>query len=79
MVDVGINRLPDGKLVGDVDFESVQSIAEFITGKSTESDFTIVKPRSISGIEAAISIIPGAKLEGAIIKAGEVVEKAVII
>lgn len=56
----------------------IASIAEFITGKSTESDFTIVKPRSISGIEAAISIIPGAKLEGAIIKAGEVVEKAVI-
>jgi len=57
----------------------IASIAEVITGKSTESDFTVAKPRSISGIEAAIAIIPGAKLEGAIIKAGEaVVEKAVI-
>jgi RHS repeat-associated protein len=45
------------------------SVAEVVTGKSTESDFTAAKPRSISGMEAAISIIPGAKLEGAIIKA----------
>jgi methylenetetrahydrofolate dehydrogenase (NADP+) / methenyltetrahydrofolate cyclohydrolase len=31
ILDVGINRLPDGKLVGDVDFESVSGIAEYIT------------------------------------------------
>jgi methylenetetrahydrofolate dehydrogenase (NADP+) / methenyltetrahydrofolate cyclohydrolase len=31
VVDVGINRLPDGKLVGDVDFESVKEKAGFIT------------------------------------------------
>ena len=31
VIDVGINRLPDGKLVGDVDFESVAKIASAIT------------------------------------------------
>lgn len=31
VVDVGINRLPDGSLVGDVDFESVSEKAALIT------------------------------------------------
>lgn len=31
VVDVGINRLADGKIVGDVDFESVSKIASAIT------------------------------------------------
>ncbi|HEV3203010.1 MAG TPA: bifunctional methylenetetrahydrofolate dehydrogenase/methenyltetrahydrofolate cyclohydrolase FolD [Gemmataceae bacterium] len=31
VVDVGINRLPDGKLAGDVDFEPVRQIASAIT------------------------------------------------
>lgn len=31
VIDVGINRLPDGTLCGDVDFESVKDIADFIT------------------------------------------------
>lgn len=31
VIDVGINRLPDGKLVGDVDFESAKEVASFIT------------------------------------------------
>jgi methylenetetrahydrofolate dehydrogenase (NADP+)/methenyltetrahydrofolate cyclohydrolase len=31
VVDVGINRLPDGKLAGDVDFEAVKEIAGWIT------------------------------------------------
>lgn len=31
VIDVGINRLPDGKLCGDVDFESVQQVAGAIT------------------------------------------------
>ncbi len=57
----------------------IASIVEVVTGKSTESDFTVAKPRSISGMEAAISIIPGAKFEGALIKAaGAAVEKTTI-
>jgi len=31
IIDVGINRLDDGKLVGDVDFENVKDIASYIT------------------------------------------------
>jgi methylenetetrahydrofolate dehydrogenase (NADP+)/methenyltetrahydrofolate cyclohydrolase len=31
VVDVGMNRLPDGKLAGDVDFEAVRPIASAIT------------------------------------------------
>ncbi len=31
VVDVGINRLPDGKLVGDVDFDAVREVASHIT------------------------------------------------
>ena len=31
VIDVGINRLPNGKLAGDVDFESVKEVAGYIT------------------------------------------------
>ncbi len=31
VIDVGINRLPDGRIVGDVDFEGVAQKASFIT------------------------------------------------
>jgi methylenetetrahydrofolate dehydrogenase (NADP+)/methenyltetrahydrofolate cyclohydrolase len=31
VIDVGINRLPDGKLCGDVDFESAKEVASLIT------------------------------------------------
>ena len=31
VIDVGINRLPDGKIVGDVDFEGVKEKASWIT------------------------------------------------
>lgn len=31
VVDVGINRLPDGRLVGDVDYASVSEVASYIT------------------------------------------------
>lgn len=31
VIDVGINRLPDGKLCGDVDFDTIKEIAGFIT------------------------------------------------
>lgn len=31
VIDVGINRLPDGKLAGDVDFQGLQGIASLIT------------------------------------------------
>ncbi len=31
VIDVGINRLPDGKLCGDVDFDSAKAVAGWIT------------------------------------------------
>jgi methylenetetrahydrofolate dehydrogenase (NADP+)/methenyltetrahydrofolate cyclohydrolase len=31
VIDVGINRLPDGKLAGDVDFDAVKEVAGWIT------------------------------------------------
>ncbi len=31
VIDVGVNRLPDGKLCGDVDFSSVRSVASWLT------------------------------------------------
>jgi methylenetetrahydrofolate dehydrogenase (NADP+)/methenyltetrahydrofolate cyclohydrolase len=31
VLDVGINRLPDGGLCGDVDFDSVRAVAGWIT------------------------------------------------
>jgi len=31
VIDVGINRLPDGKLAGDVDFDSVRNVAGLLT------------------------------------------------
>jgi methylenetetrahydrofolate dehydrogenase (NADP+)/methenyltetrahydrofolate cyclohydrolase len=31
VIDVGINRLPDGRIVGDVDFDGVAQKASFIT------------------------------------------------
>lgn len=31
VIDVGINRMPDGKLAGDVDFESAREVAGWIT------------------------------------------------
>jgi len=31
VIDVGINRLADGSLAGDVDFESVQPVAGWLT------------------------------------------------
>ncbi len=31
LIDIGINRLPDGKLVGDADFEAISQKASYIT------------------------------------------------
>ena len=31
VIDVGINRMPDGKLKGDVDFENVSTKTSYIT------------------------------------------------
>jgi methylenetetrahydrofolate dehydrogenase (NADP+)/methenyltetrahydrofolate cyclohydrolase len=62
VVDVGINRLPDGRLVGDVDFEEVRKKASYITpvpggvGPMTVTmlvNNTIVAARASLGLQSA--------------------------
>jgi methylenetetrahydrofolate dehydrogenase (NADP+)/methenyltetrahydrofolate cyclohydrolase len=64
VIDVGINRLPDGRLVGDVDFEGVRQKASYITpvpggvGPMTVTMLlrnTIASARRDSGIDAAVA------------------------
>ena len=38
VIDVGINRLPDGRLIGDVDFEGVRQKAHTLRQYQAESD-----------------------------------------
>ncbi len=52
-------------------FNPIASVVEVVTGKSTESDFTVAKARELSGVEAAISLIPGAKVEVGLAKIAE--------
>ncbi|ANH81961.1 hypothetical protein A8C56_14170 [Niabella ginsenosidivorans] len=46
-------------------------IAEVVSGKSYESNFTENKPRGQAFAETVISVIPGGKIEGAFVKAAE--------
>jgi len=78
-----INKAADYAMAGvrwfNANLNPLASVVEAVTGKSVESDFTVDKSRAVAGMEAAISLIPGAKIEGAIIKTVEsVAEKTVI-
>lgn len=59
VIDVGINRLPDGRLVGDVDFEAVRRKASHITpvpggvGPMTVTMLLVNTIRSAERIDAA--------------------------
>ncbi len=44
---------------------------EIVTGKSTESNFTVEKSRVTSTVEGAMFVLPGLKIENAIVKTGE--------
>jgi methylenetetrahydrofolate dehydrogenase (NADP+) / methenyltetrahydrofolate cyclohydrolase len=60
VVDVGINRLPNGKLVGDVDFESVKKKAGFITpvpGGVGPMTITMLLCNTIEAAERAHGVI----------------------
>jgi methylenetetrahydrofolate dehydrogenase (NADP+)/methenyltetrahydrofolate cyclohydrolase len=57
VIDVGINRLPDGKLVGDCDFESMQGKASAITpvpGGVGPMTITMLLANTIQAAEAAL-------------------------
>ncbi len=59
VIDVGINRLPDGKLVGDVDFEGVRQKASYITpvpGGVGPMTVTMLLVNTITSAERAAGI-----------------------
>ena len=58
VIDVGINRLPDGKLCGDVDFDNVSSVASFITpvpGGVGPMTITMLLKNTLTAAEASLS------------------------
>jgi methylenetetrahydrofolate dehydrogenase (NADP+)/methenyltetrahydrofolate cyclohydrolase len=65
VIDVGINRLPNGKLVGDVDFEGVREKASYITpvpGGVGPMTVTMLLANTITSAErAARAVKPGAR------------------
>ena len=70
VIDVGINRLPDGRLVGDVDFDAVRKKASFITpvpGGVGPMTVTMLLVNTIQSAERAKSRLdcPEAKLASA--------------
>jgi methylenetetrahydrofolate dehydrogenase (NADP+)/methenyltetrahydrofolate cyclohydrolase len=63
VIDVGINRLPDGRLVGDVDFEGVRRKASYITpvpGGVGPMTVTMLLENTISAAERAAGLAPEA-------------------
>ncbi|MBE6635241.1 MAG: bifunctional methylenetetrahydrofolate dehydrogenase/methenyltetrahydrofolate cyclohydrolase FolD [Ruminococcaceae bacterium] len=57
VIDVGINRLPDGKLCGDVDFDAVSEIASMITpvpGGVGPMTITMLMQNTITAAKRAI-------------------------
>ena len=57
VIDVGINRLPDGKLVGDVDFNAVANVASYITpvpGGVGPMTITMLLRNTITAAKSAI-------------------------
>ena len=63
VIDVGINRLPDGRLVGDVDFAGVRHKASYITpvpGGVGPMTVTMLLVNTISAAERAAGLAPAA-------------------
>ena len=61
VIDVGINRLPDGRLVGDVDFAGVRHKASYITpvpGGVGPMTVTMLLVNTISAAERAAGLAP---------------------
>jgi methylenetetrahydrofolate dehydrogenase (NADP+)/methenyltetrahydrofolate cyclohydrolase len=59
VIDVGINRLPDGKLVGDVDFAGVREKASHITpvpGGVGPMTVTMLLDNTVASAERSLGI-----------------------
>lgn len=60
VIDVGINRLPDGRITGDVDFEGVRQKASYITpvpGGVGPMTVTMLLENTIASAERAFAIV----------------------
>ena len=60
VIDVGINRLPDGKLCGDVDFESAKEVAGWITpvpGGVGPMTITMLVANTVQSAERAAGMV----------------------
>ena len=58
IIDVGINRLADGKVVGDVDFDAVKEVAGFITpvpGGVGRMTITMLLENTVEAAERALN------------------------
>jgi methylenetetrahydrofolate dehydrogenase (NADP+)/methenyltetrahydrofolate cyclohydrolase len=61
VIDVGINRMPDGRLVGDVDFEAVREKASYITpvpGGVGPMTVTMLLVNTIQSAERLAAVCP---------------------
>jgi methylenetetrahydrofolate dehydrogenase (NADP+)/methenyltetrahydrofolate cyclohydrolase len=61
VIDVGINRLPDGRLVGDCDFEGVREKASYLTpvpGGVGPMTVTMLLVNTINSAERAMGLAP---------------------
>lgn len=59
VIDVGINRLPDGRLVGDVDFDAVREKASYITpvpGGVGPMTVTMLLNNTVTAAERALAL-----------------------
>jgi methylenetetrahydrofolate dehydrogenase (NADP+)/methenyltetrahydrofolate cyclohydrolase len=63
VIDVGINRLPDGRLVGDVDFDAVKEKASYITPVPGGVGPMTVTMLLVNTIQAAERTVGGAGIE----------------
>ncbi len=62
VIDVGINRLPDGRIVGDVDFEGVSKKASLISpvpGGVGPMTITMLLHNTIVSAERSVGLVPG--------------------
>jgi methylenetetrahydrofolate dehydrogenase (NADP+)/methenyltetrahydrofolate cyclohydrolase len=62
VIDVGINRLPDGKLCGDVDYDAVAGVASLITpvpGGVGPMTIAMLVANTVRGAEIAAGIAAG--------------------
>jgi methylenetetrahydrofolate dehydrogenase (NADP+)/methenyltetrahydrofolate cyclohydrolase len=63
VIDVGINRLPNGKIAGDVDFEGVRQKASYITpvpGGVGPMTVTMLLVNTVTSAEQAAGVISAA-------------------